>query len=47
MIQITQKATDVCWERHDEQGRESMILCNNKRQTEQHEYIIQTDRATN
>ena len=46
MIQITQKATDVCWERHDEQGRESMILCNSKRQTDGTTRIYYTDRSS-
>ena len=28
---MTQIAMDVCWERHDEQGRESMILYNSRK----------------
>lgn len=46
MIQMTQKATYVCWERHDAQGRESMILCNSKRQTDGATRIYHTDRSS-
>jgi len=46
MIQITQKATDVCWERHDAQGRESMILCNGKIQTDGATRIYYTDSSS-
>lgn len=44
MIQTTQIAMDVYWERHDEQGRESMILCNSRRQTDG--AIYHTDRLS-
>ena len=43
---------DVCWERHDEQGRESMILYNSRRQNDGATYYTdrssdpQTDRQT-
>lgn len=43
---MTQKATYVCWERHDAQGRESMILCNSKRQTDGATRIYDTDRSS-
>ena len=43
---MTQKATYVCWERHDAQGRESMILCNSKRQTDGATRIYHTDRSS-
>ena len=52
MIQMTQIVMDVCWERHDEQGRESMILYNSRRQTDGATYYTdrssdpQTDRQT-
>ena len=46
MIQMTQIAMDVCWERHGEQGRESMILCNGKRQTDGATRIYYTDRSS-
>ena len=52
MIQMTQIAMDVCWERHGEQGRESMILYNSRRQTDGATYYTdrssdpQTDRQT-
>lgn len=46
MIQMTQKATYVCWERYDAQGRESMILCNSKRQTDGATRIYHTDRSS-
>lgn len=45
MIRITQLAMDVCWDRRDEQGRESMILCNRKRQTDGATRIYYTDRS--
>lgn len=43
---MTQKATYVCWERHEAQGRESMILCNSKRQTDGATRIYHTDRSS-
>ena len=43
---MTQKATYVCWERYDAQGRESMILCNSKRQTDGATRIYHTDRSS-
>ena len=43
---MTQIAMDVCWERHGEQGRESMILCNGKRQTDGATRIYYTDRSS-
>lgn len=43
---MTQIAMDVCWERHGEQGRESMIWCNGKRQTDGATRIYYTDRSS-
>ena len=45
---MTQIAMDVCWERHDEQGRESMILYNSRRQTDGATYYtdMQIERPT-